>query len=605
MIRPAFVLSLALTLWAVAPFPVLAHAHGDGAHEDGTHGDAAHDTANAPGTPDPHPHVPASLKAHTDEFRKEIIEVTDGVYLAVGYGLANSAMIVGEDGVFIVDVMESVEEAQAVWADFQKLTDKPISALVYTHNHADHTYGGLGFVPDGDVPVYAHATTEYYINRVLNIIRPAIATRSSRMFGTYLEVGDTGFVNAGIGPRLGIGGNSTNAPGIIRPTLTFEDRLETTIAGVEVEMVHAPGETNDQIFIWIPSKKLLLPGDNIYRTFPNLYTIRGTPYRDVTQWVESLDKMIALEPEFIAPGHTRPLKGKEFIRETLTAYRDAIQYVHDQTIRGINKGLTPDELVEFVKLPEHLGTHPFLLEHYGTVEWSVRSIYAGYLGWFNGDAADLSRPPPAERSKAITDLAGGPVPALEAAKEALENGQHKWAAELAGHVLRASPTLVEAAQVKASALRALGYASTSPNGRNYYLTQARELEGDLLIDGNPPISAETVAFIQEFPISSILAAMPVNLVPEKALKTDTVMGFRFTDTEEAFTIHVRRGVAAFSEGWPEKPDVGVETTTKAWIDVVTRRRSLPLLLATLEVRVPTGITTVPRLLQTLAMFRED
>ncbi len=552
-----------------------------------------------------HPHVVPSLAAHTEEFRKEIIEITDGVWHAVGYGLANSTLIEGEDGVIIVDVMESVQTAEAVWADFQKLTDKPIVALIYTHNHADHTYGGRGFVPEGDIPVYAHATTSAYIDRVVTIIRPAITRRSARMFGTYLDKGEEGFVNAGIGPALDVGGRSTNTPGIIQPTHTFDDTLTVTIAGLELTLVHAPGETNDQIFVWIPSKRLLLPGDNIYKAFPNLYTIRGTPYRDVRQWVASLDKMRALKPAHMALGHTRPLEGEAFIQETLTAYRDAIQFVHDQTIRGINNGLTPDELVETVKLPPHLAEHPFLIEHYGTVEWSVRSIFAGYLGWFNGDAATLSPVSPKVRADGIMALAGGAEPALAQAQAALDAENYAWAAELAGYVLTHDPASAEAAQLKAQAFRQMGYRSVSPNGRHYYLTQALELEGALTIPIRQPISPGVARFLKGFPVRNLIAAMPVNLVPEKAAEADTVIGFRFTDTAEEFTLHVRRGVAEFQDGWPEAPDVGLQTTTAVWTDIATQQRSLPLAIAGFDVRVTTGMLTIPRLLSTLAMFRDD
>ena len=165
------------------------------------------------------------------------------------------------------------------------------------------------------------------------------------MFGTFLD--DAALVNAGIGPCLGIHENSTM--GLVRPTHTFEETLEQEISGVRFELVFAPGETNDQIFVWLPDKKVLLPGDNIYQSFPNLYTIRGTPYRDVNKWVESLDKMRALRPEHLVPSHTMPISGADKIYEILTDYRDAIQYVHDQTIRGMNRGLTPDELVETIR----------------------------------------------------------------------------------------------------------------------------------------------------------------------------------------------------------------------------------------------------------------
>ena len=349
------------------------------------------------GAPPVHP----SLAAQSDLFERRVVEVTDGVHVAIGFGLANSILIEGTDGSIIVDAMGSVESARAVKAAFDRITSKPIRAIIYTHNHADHVFGGKGFVEDPDragVEILAHETTEYYIDRVVGILRPVLSRRSSRMFGSSLDRGEHGMVNCGIGPALEIHPDATL--GLLRPTRTFADRLELTIAGVELHLVHAPGETNDQLFVWLPEARVLLPGDNVYRAFPNLYTIRGTLYRDVLEWAHSIDAMRALRPAHLVPSHTEPISGEAEIDGILLAYRDAIQFVHDQTIRGINRGRTPDELVLDVELPPHLANHPYLQELYGTVEWSVRAIYTGYLGWFDGNAATLSPVPPVGRARA-------------------------------------------------------------------------------------------------------------------------------------------------------------------------------------------------------------
>ena len=263
--------------------------------------------------------VHPKLAAHTAEFERKVYEVTDGVHQAVGFGLANSILVEGDDCVFVVDAMGSVEAAQAVRAAFAKITPKPIAALIYTHNHADHILGARGFVPEGVVDVYAHATTNYYIDRFISVLRPIIGMRAERMFGNHLpREGDDRLVNAGIGPFLEAA-HGGGTPSLIRPNRTFSDRMELTLCGIEVELVHAPGETDDQLFVWLPEKRVLLPGDNVYKAFPNLYTIRGTHYRDVVGWVRSLDAMRALAPEHLAPSHTRPVSGREQVTEILTS----------------------------------------------------------------------------------------------------------------------------------------------------------------------------------------------------------------------------------------------------------------------------------------------
>jgi alkyl sulfatase BDS1-like metallo-beta-lactamase superfamily hydrolase len=543
---------------------------------------------------------PQALREHTAEFERRVYTVTDGVHVAVGYALANSILIEGENGAIVVDVLGSVEAARTVRAEFEKITQKPIVALVYTHNHADHVFGGRGFVPEGDVEVFSHATTEYYVDRVVSILRPIIALRSARMFGGHLpQQGPDAFINAGIGPRLEIG-HGEGTLSFLRPTRTFQDRYEVTVAGVRMELVHAPGETNDQIFVWLPDKQVLLPGDNVYKAFPNLYTIRGTLYRDVLDWVHSIDTMRALEPEYLVPSHTRPVAGREKIAGILTAYRDAIQYVHDQTVRGMNRGLTPDELVETVELPPHLRRHPYLQEFYGTVEWSVRSIFSGYLGWFDGDAATLSPAGPAERARGYAELAGGPRPLVDAARRALEEERFAWAAELAGHAARSDSVAEEAREIQARALRELGRRSMSPNGRNYYITQAMERDGSLEIPG-VQIDESVMGLVRSVPIRNFMAAMPVNLNPERSADADVLVGFRFPDVDRGFALHVRRGVAEFRDSYPEDPDIGVTVDSQVWKEIVLRLRNPALALASDDVQVE-GSTL--KLIGFLRMFRD-
>ena len=292
--------------------------------------------------------TPDDLIAHTSEFKKEVIEVTEGVHVAIGYALANAILVEGENSNIIIDTTGTIETAREVKALFDAINSNPIEAIIYTHNHGDHTYGATVFAEDSNPDIYAHDSTEEYLSRVIGIIRPIISARSNRMFGNSLPKSEV--ENNGIGPFLEIGRDGRQ-PGLLYPTKTFSDKIKFEVGGVKVELFHAPGETNDQLFVWLPEKKALFPGDNFYKTFPNLYTIRGTPYRDLAGWVNSIDMMRYLQPEFLIPSHTRPLVGQDNINEILTTYRDGIQFVHDQTVRLMNLGLGPDDIAETLVLP--------------------------------------------------------------------------------------------------------------------------------------------------------------------------------------------------------------------------------------------------------------
>ncbi|MCP4605504.1 MAG: MBL fold metallo-hydrolase [Proteobacteria bacterium] len=530
------------------------------------------------------------LSAHTTEFKREVIKVTDGVYVAIGFALANSILLEGEDGVVIVDTLESEEAARAVKAAFNEITQKPVKAIIYTHFHSDHCFGATIFAGDDKPDIYSHESTLRFLDRIVGITTETTYRRASRQFGTLLPEG--GVENCGIGPFLEFGPNNTI--GLIRPNKTFPgESVELDIAGMKIELIHAPGETDDQILVWLADKKVLLAADNYYKSFPNLYAIRGTAYRDVTKWVKSLDKMRALRPEYLVPSHTRPLIGADTIHEVLTNYRDAIQFVHDQTIRGINNGLTTEQIVELVKLPPHLAQKPYLHEYYGTVEWSVRAIFNGYLGWFGGNATDLFPLSQKERAKRFSDLAGGREALLKYAKKAALKGDHQWVLELSDQLLQLNPNAREVLNLKAASLTALGEKQIASTARNYYLTQALETSGKLHIERRKNKEKE---FVHSLPLRVFFEGMAVRLDPDKSADVDQVMGFRFPDTGEGYTVHVRRGVAEVKPRFPDKPDVTITVDSFIWKEIVAKMRNPAVTLVSGDIKIEGGTINLVKIL---------
>lgn len=220
------------------------------------------------------------LTAHSHEFsKKEIIKVTDGVWVAIGYGLANSILIEGLDGVIVVDCMESAIAGEDIMKDFQAICTKPVVALVYSHNHTDHIGGARGFLryaKDGSCDVYANSRTEKIIKNFYLKTGPISFMRAARQFGQFLPANQ--HINSGIGPCLR-GVDQDTPIDLVLPTYTFDKQLDVSISGVDIRLIHAPGETDDQIVIYLPKLGVLCPADNIYKAFPNLYAIRGTPAR--------------------------------------------------------------------------------------------------------------------------------------------------------------------------------------------------------------------------------------------------------------------------------------------------------------------------------------
>ncbi|MDZ7697523.1 MAG: alkyl sulfatase dimerization domain-containing protein [Deltaproteobacteria bacterium] len=507
-----------------------------------------------------------SLTRHSDLFKKDVLKVGRNVYVAIGYGLANSIMIVGHDGVIIVDTMTTNEEAALVLAEFRRITDKPVQAIIYTHNHADHVFGAEVFARGASPAIYAHASTEKRVMRIVTELRPIIGSRSQRMFGSRLPPGQ--LINAGIGPHLGLLPDSHI--GFVPPTVTFQDELEARAAGVNFKLIHAPGETDDQIYVWLPDQRILICGDNFYWAFPNLYTIRGTPFRSLKKWRRSLIAARELYPEHLIPCHTRPLSGAARIREILTHYADAIGYVHDQAVRGMNRGLTPDELAETIHLPPHLEAAPYLKPFYGKVSWSVRAMFSGNLGWFDGDSAHLQPLTRLARARMIAHLAGGPGRLLARARTYLDDENPQAALELTGYLLRLDPGDQAAKDLRVKALTALAEREQNPNARNYYLSEALEItRGRPLLQGNT-ISSESLYL---FPLEHFMEALTVNLDPEASAEVDQTVGFIFPDADRGFLMHVRFGVTEITSKAPgdlrpEDVSILVRANSKKWRELL-------------------------------------
>jgi alkyl sulfatase BDS1-like metallo-beta-lactamase superfamily hydrolase len=222
-----------------------------------------------------------------------------------------------------------------------------------------------------------------------------------------------------------------------------------------------------------------MPGDDFLRAFPNISPIRGARLRTPEDWIASLEKMIELGPEDVVPSHTRPVLGGAAARAALTAYRDGIKSILDQTIQGMKQGERPDELVQHVKLPLPLAENPYLQEFYGGVEWTVRGIYADRVGWFDGNATNLFPLAEKDRAAKLVGLIGGPDQVLARAREALAAHEFKWAAELADDVLANDSTHASAKRIKAQALVELGERQINAIARNYYLSSAMYLLRDL------------------------------------------------------------------------------------------------------------------------------
>ena len=307
------------------------------------------------------------------------------------------------------------------------------------------------------------------------------------------------------------------------------------LTDIHFRILHIPGETSDHIGVWLPASGILIAADNFCKSFPNLYAIRGTAPRDVTDWIRSLDKMIELRPRWLISGHYKPIEGEEEVRAILTDYRCAIQYVHDQTVRHINKGTHPDEIAKTVRLHDDFKDNPYLWQVYGTVPWSAKGIYDMYMGWFSGYAVDLNPLTPAERARKMVELVGEDR-LLSTAESALKSHEYQWALELASHVFVADASNGRAVSMRRAALKKITGRMTSGNGRHFLMSTILDDSGLL-----PKLQAKQL--YANMPAPAILARIRYRVNAETVPIGEDIRGcFNFTDTSSTICLRLYRSV---------------------------------------------------------------
>jgi len=378
------------------------------------------------------------LAAHAQQEPAKVVKINDAIYMATVTG--NVYLVTTPAGNVVIDTA-TANDAPEARKLLGAVSQGPVKYIILTHGHADHI-GGINLWKEAGTQIIAQRNYYEFVNYVTRL-EGFFAPRNAAAFGRPPKE---------VGPWAG------NFGAKIDPTIFFDDKYSFTLGGVEFELFSTPGETPDHLTVWIPKYKVAFIGDN-YKgaglpepmSFPNLYAIRGTKPRWALDWISSIDKVLALKPEIVLSGHGDPINGNAEITRLLTRYRNAIQYVHDEVVKGMNSGKDVFTLMQEIKLPASFD----LTQSFGKVSWSVRGIYDGYAGWFDLNPSTMYETPPSSVYPDLVKLAGGPEPVVRLAVEKFEAGKPVETLHLTDVVLASDPNNQAALAARLKALEYL------------------------------------------------------------------------------------------------------------------------------------------------------
>lgn len=477
--------------------------------------------------------------------RHGLFQVSDRVWQVRGFDVSNITFIKGDSGWVVVDPLTTAETARAA---FDLVTEKlgalPIRAVIYTHSHSDHFGGVRGIVDEKDVKAgkVAIIAPEGFMKEVVSenvLAGNAMSRRAQFQFGLMLPPGVEGQVSSGIGQGIAKGTIT-----LIPPTQIINHTgQELVLDGVKVRFQYTPNtEAPAEMNFYLPDLRILDMAENVNPSMHNVLTPRGALVRDSKAWADYLTESIRLfadGSDLMITSHGWPRFGQETVKTVLAEHRDTYKYLHDQSVRLLNHGLTGDEIAAQIALPPSLARNWYNRGYYGSMSFNSRAVYQRYMGWYDANPAHLAPAPPAETGKRYVAAMGGAEKVMALAAEAAKAGDYAWSASLLNHVVMSDESQKAARAQLADTYEQLGYQTENAIWRNMYLTATDELRGGVR---KVPTSMASLDMLQGLESQMIFDVLAIRLNAEKVGDARLKLAFVFPERNERFLVEVRNRV---------------------------------------------------------------
>jgi alkyl sulfatase BDS1-like metallo-beta-lactamase superfamily hydrolase len=509
-----------------------------------------------------------------------LFKVVDRIYQIRGLDLANMTIIEGGSGLIIIDPMTTREVAAAGLAlYFAHRPRRPVVAVIYSHSHVDHFGGARGVASDEDaragrVAVIAPDGFMEAVGGENVLAGNAMTRRAQFQFGSLLPPGERGQVDAGLGKVTARGTVTLIAP----TTLIVEPVERRVIDGVEIVFQLAPdSEAPAEMHMYLPQFRVLNMAENATRHLHNFIPLRGAVARDPRLWSGYLAQAIEMfgdRSDVLIAQHHWPTWGRERVVAFLAKQRDLYKHVHDQAVRMMNLGLRPAEIAESLTLPPELSREWSARGYYGTVSHNAKAVFQRYLGWYDGNPANLNPLPPVEAARRTIDYMGGAEQVLARARADFACGHYRWVAQVMNQVVFADPANREARELAADALEQLGYQAESATWRNAYLYGALELRNGVM--KLPMRAILSPDLLRAITTEIFFDFMAVRLNAARATGNRFSVNWRFTDTGEELVLNLENATLTYLMGKQSPTAAASVTTTRATLDALALRQTTPM-----------------------------